>query len=46
MISVADLDISHARLLAPGHQVDVDPLTLLELARHASRVSCGPGVYD
>ena len=30
---LAELGISHPRLLAPGHQVDVDPRTLLDLAR-------------
>jgi bifunctional non-homologous end joining protein LigD len=30
---LAELGIAHPRLLVPGHQVDVDPQTLLELAR-------------
>jgi hypothetical protein len=30
---LAELGITHPRLLVPSHQVDVDPLTLLELAR-------------
>ena len=30
---LAELDITHPRLLVPAHQVDVDPHTMLELAR-------------